>query len=142
VRLVADIVEVPPEIEPYTNLKGRLMVSHLMTGYRRAEKLFAMPALGSRKPLDLMAAMLEVCPRGEEKTELFAFLFLQRLPRELRVLLAKVDKKDPKALAEQADKLWGMHDFPVTITSVATDELMQEDGVVAAMRRDTGRPRR
>jgi hypothetical protein len=137
-RLVADIVEIPPEEEPYTTLKGRLMASHLMTGYRRAEKLFAMPALGSRKPSDLMAAMLEVCPRGEEKTELFAFLFLQRLPRELRVLLAKVDKKDPKALADQADELWGMHDFAGTIAPVVADELLQEDGVVAAVRRDAG----
>jgi hypothetical protein len=68
-------VEVPPESEQYTTLKSRLMVSHLMTSYRRAEKLFAMPGLGSRKPSDLMAAMLEVCPHREEKTELFASSF-------------------------------------------------------------------
>jgi hypothetical protein len=34
---------------------------------------------------------------------------LQRLPRELRILLARADHKDPKALAEEADNLWGMH---------------------------------
>jgi hypothetical protein len=72
-RLVADIVKVMPETEPYTSIKNRLMASHLMTGYRRAEKLFAMPPLGSRKPSDLMAAMLDIYPHGEEKTELFAF---------------------------------------------------------------------
>jgi hypothetical protein len=43
-----------------------------------------MPALGGRKPSELMAAMLETCPRG--------------LPR---VLLAKADHKDPKTLAHR-----------------------------------------
>jgi hypothetical protein len=40
--------------------------------------------------------MLEVCQRGEEKTNLFACLFLQRLPREIIVLLARVEHKYPK----------------------------------------------
>ncbi len=70
-----------------------------------------MPALGGRKPTELMAAMLETCPRGEEKTNLFACIFLQRLPREIRVLLAKADHKDPKTLAMQADELWAEADF-------------------------------
>jgi hypothetical protein len=69
-----------------------------------------MPPLGSRKPSEMMAAMLETCPRGEEKTNLFACIFLQRLPREIRVLLARVDHKDPKELAKQADELWALHD--------------------------------
>ncbi len=58
----------------------------------------------------MTAAMLETCPRGEEKTNLFACIFLQRLPREIRVLLARVDHKDPKELAKQADELWALHD--------------------------------
>ncbi len=37
--------------------------------------------------------MLETCPSGEEKTNLFACIFLQRLPREIRVLLAKATTK-------------------------------------------------
>ncbi len=69
-----------------------------------------MPALGGRKLSELMAAMLETCPRGEEKTNLFACIFLQTLPREIRVLLAKADHKDPKTLATQADELWALHD--------------------------------
>jgi hypothetical protein len=102
-RLVADIMEALPATEQYQVLKDRLLASHQLTGYQRAEKLFAMPALGARKPSNLMAAMLEGCPRGEEKTELFACLFLQRLPRELRILLARADHKDPKKLADEAE---------------------------------------
>jgi hypothetical protein len=81
-RLVADLVEAPPSAMPYSAIKGWLLSSHQMKGYQRAEKLFSMPALGSRNPSDLIAAMLEICPRGEEKTDLFACLFLQKLPRE------------------------------------------------------------
>jgi hypothetical protein len=88
-----------------------LVASHQLSDFQKAERLFQMPALGGRKPTELMAAMLETCPRGEEKTNLFACIFLQRLPREIRVLLAKADHKDPKTLAMQADELWAEADF-------------------------------
>jgi hypothetical protein len=101
-----------------------------VTGYQRAEKLFAMPSLEARKPSKLMAAILEICPRGEEKTELFACLFLQQLPRELRILLTRADHKDPKALADEANKLWGMHVTPADQLAA----LAVEEGTPAAMR--------
>jgi hypothetical protein len=114
-RMVADLVEQPPAATAYDDIKNRLVASHQLTDFQKAEKLFQMPALGSRKPSDLMAAMLETCPRGEEKSNLFACIFLQRLPREIRVLLANVDHKDPKALATRADELWSLHDNPVPL---------------------------
>jgi hypothetical protein len=84
-----------------------------------------------------MAAMLETCPRGEEKSNLFACIFLQRLPREIRVLLANVDHKDPKALATRADELWALHDNPGTSSS-STVAVVQPEGqeaeFVAAVR--------
>jgi len=104
--LVADIVEGEPSETPYDDIKQQRVASHQLSDFQKAERLFQMPALGSRKPLELMAAMLETCPRGEEKTNLFACIFLQRLPREIQILLAKADHKDPKTLATQADKLW------------------------------------
>jgi hypothetical protein len=109
-RLVADLVESPPTETPYDDIKTRLVASHQLSDFQKAERLFLMPPLGSRKPSEMMAAMLETCPRGEEKTNLFACIFLQRLPREIRVLLARVDHKDPKELAKQADELWALHD--------------------------------
>jgi hypothetical protein len=130
-RLVADLVETPPEQEPYQTLKDRLLASHQLTRYQRAERLFAMPALGSRKPSEMMAAMLEVCPRGEEKTDLFACLFLQRLPRELRVLLARADHKEPKALADHADELWAFHVAPTDHLATLTLEGPAEAPIAA-----------
>jgi hypothetical protein len=133
-RLVADIVETPPLMHQYTAIKERLLASHQLTGYQRAEKLFAMPCLGARKPSELMAAMLEICPRGEEKTELFACLFLKRLPSKLRILLARADHKDPKALADDADKLWGMHVTPADQLAALAVEVEQPESTLAAMR--------
>jgi hypothetical protein len=109
-RLVADLAESPPTETPYDDIKTRLVASHQLSDFQKAERLFLMPPLGSRKPSEMMAAMLETCPRGEEKTNLFACIFLQRLPREIRVLLARVVHKDPKELAKQADELWALHD--------------------------------
>jgi hypothetical protein len=107
--LMADLVEVPPQENQYTAIKGRLLTPHQMTPYQWADTLFVLPALVSRKSSDLMPAMLEICPRGEEEIKLFACLFLQRLLREIRVLLAKEDQKDLKALAEEADKIISLY---------------------------------
>jgi hypothetical protein len=95
---------------PYDDIKQRLVASHQLSDFQKVKRLFQMPALGGRKPSELMAAMLETCPRGKEKTNLFACIFLQRLPREIQVLLAKADHKDLKMLATQADELWALHD--------------------------------
>jgi hypothetical protein len=82
-----------------------------------------------------MSQMLEICPRGEERSQLFACLFLRRLPREIRVLLTKVDDKDPKALAEQADKLWALHAHDSVV--VAMQEVSLDDASINALKQQT-----
>jgi hypothetical protein len=68
-----------------------------------------MPALGGRKPSELLAAMLELCPRGHESNIFFTHLYLERLPAKLRIMLGEDDHQDPRGLAEKADKLWALH---------------------------------
>ncbi len=80
-----------------------------LTDFQRAEALFDMPALGGRKPSQLMAAMLKVCPEAAEKCILFPCLFLRQWPRQLRVLLAWADLSNLKGLAVQANVLWAHH---------------------------------
>jgi hypothetical protein len=75
-----------------------LWISRTLRGFSRC-RLSAVGAVG------IMAAMLETYPRSEEETNLIACIFLQHLPREIRVLLAKADHKDLKTLATQADEL-------------------------------------
>jgi hypothetical protein len=104
---------------PYDGIMERLVASHLLSHFQKAERLFLMPPLGSRKSSEMMAAMLETCPRGEEKTNLLACIFLQRLPGDIKVLLARVYKKELKELARQADELWALHDNNTSSGAVA-----------------------
>jgi hypothetical protein len=139
IRLVANIVEGKPSETPYDDIKQRLVASHQLSDFQKAERLFQMPALGGRKLSELMAAMLETCPRGEEKTNLFACIFLQRLPREIRVLLAKADHKDPKTLATQADELWALHNTSNSGGGVAAVQESSDSDFVAAISGDRRR---
>jgi hypothetical protein len=109
VRLVMDVVEVPPMVNPYEILKEQLL-SHLqLSEYERLDQLFIMPGMGSRKLSAMLAAMLELCSRGEENTRTFAGLYLHRLLRKLRILLAHEDLRDLKQLAARADVLHPHH---------------------------------
>jgi hypothetical protein len=68
-RLVLNLVTSPPEDEPYTSIKESLQSSHQLTDYQRIEQLLAMDALGSRRPSELLAHMLELCPTREETSK-------------------------------------------------------------------------
>jgi hypothetical protein len=79
-----------------------------------------LPPLGDRKPSVMLAEMLEYCPAGKSATAVLAYLFLQRLPREICVLLSEDDPADMLAIADKADRLIAMyvpqgHDACVTV---------------------------
>ncbi len=59
----------------------------------------------------MLAEMLKYCPAGESVTAVFVYLFLQRLPCEIRVLLSKDDPADMRAIADKVDRHIVMH-FP------------------------------
>jgi hypothetical protein len=108
------------------------MSSHELTLVQRAEKVMQMPDLGGQKPSQLLAAMLEWCPRGEEGSPFFVAAFLRRLPNELRVLLGHDDFSDMKAIAQKADALWQLcprSDQLAAIASCADDA----DGTIAGV---------
>ena len=109
IRLVLDVVTAPPDDDPYTTLKERLLSTHVKTDYQRIEEMLAMDSLGSRKPSEMLAHMLELCPAGEERTKFFAYHFLHRLPQELRIMLSEDDHQEVHQLARKADRLWAIH---------------------------------
>jgi len=123
VKLVSFLLEQPPTILPYTTLKQQLLATHQLTPYQQMEQLFNVEPLGGRKPSELLAAMLALCPKGEEQSSFFSFLFLQRLPRELRVLLAEDDHKNLRALADKADKLHALQAKQAFDCAAAVEEL-------------------
>jgi hypothetical protein len=121
-RQVADLLDVNKLVQPYVQLKERLMSSHELTPVQRAEKVMQMPDLGGQKPSQLLAAMLEWCPRGEEGSPFFVAAFLRRLPNELRVLLGHDDFSDMKAVLQKTDALWQLCPRNDQLAAIASGE--------------------
>ena len=125
-KKVVHIVTAPDPLRPYTVLKEALLTSHHMTDFQRVELLHAMEPLGGRKPSELLADMLELCPPTQHNNVFFAVLFLQRLPREIRVLLTHEDHTDLRRLAAHADCLvafgGGQQSGHAAITAEDTEE--------------------
>jgi hypothetical protein len=51
---------------------------------------------------------MELCPTGHEVSPFFLFLFLQRLPKELHLILGEDDHLDLHATGITADKFWSV----------------------------------
>jgi len=130
-KTVSDIVSNPPVLEAYECLKDRLLASVRISDYQKADRLMAMPTLGDRRPSDMMASMLDQCPRGWTTENLFKHLFLSRLPQHLRVLLRTRDTADLRALAETADELYDLH-LPSTVGQVNACLISSQDVPVLA----------
>jgi hypothetical protein len=107
VDMVSSMLRPEPDQESYGRLKAALVASHTMTDYQKVDKLMAMEPLGGRKPTELLAAMQKLRPPQDKA--FFAWAFIQRLPREVRVLLAQDDTLDMRKLAEKADALVALH---------------------------------
>ena len=45
----------------------------------------------------LLAEMLRLCPRCQDNNDLFNYLYLNKLQRELRAILTKADRQDRQA---------------------------------------------
>jgi len=136
---VADVIDQPPMQYQYTALKHRLLETHELSDYQKLEQLFKMGPLGGRRPSELLTAMLEFCPRGEESNRFFTHMFLQRLPAELRILLGEDDHRDPRPLAVKADQLWAVNGAKAAhIAAVASGE-PEPASVAAVAARQTSR---
>jgi hypothetical protein len=100
---VRHVVEAEPDENSYTNLKDGLLASHVMTDYQKIDKLLQLEPLNGRKPSNMLVDMERLKPADNE--QYFAFMFLQRLPREVRVLLSGDPIANMRLLAEKADAL-------------------------------------
>ena len=147
IRLVLDVITNPPDIAPYTFLRQRLLGTHLKTDYQRIEELSLIGQLGDRKPSQLLAQMLEICPVSEHRSKFFIFHFLQRLPQELRIMLGDDDHQDIQQVAAKADRLWALHGHRHhgAVAAIAAPDPQQHINAVTSGRggrgRDNGRGR-
>jgi hypothetical protein len=148
VHLVRHVLHDDTGPKSYNWLRTSLLASHSISNYQKMEWMMRLPPLGDRKPSVMLAEMLEFCPAGEATTAVFAFLFLQRLPREIRALLSEDGPADMRAIAKKADRLIAMHvpQSHESCTAVAAEDVADDSDVVAALqgarsRREKGHKR-
>jgi hypothetical protein len=105
--MVRHIVEEEPDATSFRRLREALVASHILSDYQRIDCLVTMEPLNGRKPSEMLAAMNKLKPADDK--HYFAYFFLQRLPREVRILLSQELVADMRAPAEKADALMALH---------------------------------
>jgi hypothetical protein len=103
-RKLTHLLSAPPD-DCYTALKAALLSTCQLTEMQKAERLFTMEDLGSRRPSDFLAEMRELVQPGDDRTHLFAMLFLCRLPESIRSQLTEDDHANLTELASKADRI-------------------------------------
>ncbi|KAM7306582.1 uncharacterized protein ISCGN_010285 [Ixodes scapularis] len=104
---VRDIVISPPDQEPYEHLKRELIRRTTASEQRRLQQLITAEELGDRKPSQLLRRMTHLLgsQASLRYSSLLRELFLQRLPSDVRRILATSSNIPLDDLAELADKI-------------------------------------
>lgn len=132
-RKVQHVISAGSNAGCFDRLKEALVASHQMTPYQKAEKLDTLPPLGNRAPSDLLVEMLQYCPPDEQATHLFAYAFLRRMPREVRILLSEDDPADMHTMAKKADRLCSFHVAQSHDTGVYSMESLEDNNNINAV---------
>jgi hypothetical protein len=115
-RLVANLMDSLPAELMYNFLKDQLLASHQLTDIQKVELLVDMPALGDQKPTQLLAAMIEACPRGQKDS-----VFFWKQAANVKILLAYLDHTCLKEFATASDQLVAMRTGLAAVTAEEAD---------------------
>ena len=137
---VRDLILSPPVSTPFDTLKQQLIERTAASEQRRLQQLFHAEELGDRKPSQLLRRMQQLMgdtPTATDNTFLRE-LFLQRLPPNVRMVLASTDTgKNLVDLAQLADKIMEVAAPPIaTVTTTSSlSEVAQLRSEVVELRR-------
>jgi len=103
-KLARDILYIP-DLPPnaYELLKEQLLCLYDKGEKDRCRRLLSMPPLGGRRPSELMAEMLQLCPRDDVDGKIIRYMFLSRLT--MQSMLGENDTSSIPDLAARADAL-------------------------------------
>ena len=122
---VRDLLLRPPEDTPYDTLKTELVKRTAASEQRKLQQLISWEELGDRKPTQLLRRMQQllgdkVGTADVPSSSFLRELFLQRLPSNVRMVLASTDTSmDLNKLAELADKVMEVATPTGTVTHVS-----------------------
>ncbi|ETW97053.1 MAG: hypothetical protein ETSY2_45280 [Candidatus Entotheonella gemina] len=87
---VRDLLLKPPADDPYDTLKAELIKCTAASEQRKLQQLISGEELGDRKPTQLLRRMQQLLGdhTAEANTTFLRALFLQRLPSNVRMVLA------------------------------------------------------
>ena len=159
---VRDLLLKPPTDNPYATLKAELIKRTAASEQRKLQQLISGEELGDRKPTQLLRRMQQLLGdklgTSADANTFVRELFLQRLPPNVRMVLASADATmDLNKLADMADKVMEVATPTVSaITDTRADssevkqlreEVARLADLVASLstrsrRRSTSRPRR
>ena len=132
---VRDLLLNPPEDRPYDTLKTQLIKRTTASTQRKLQQLISGEELGDRKPSQLLRRMQQLLGGTTDATPFLRELFLQRLPANVRMVLASIDSSmDLTKLAELADKvrevstptIANVSDPPPTAAAVSTSSEVKQ----------------
>jgi hypothetical protein len=127
-----------PSWRTHTELCRRLLAAHHLTNTQWVEQLFSLQPLATQKLLELLAEMLCLCLWGQEKKAFLNCLFLNKQPKELRILFSEGNMADKQALGAGGDLFAAhnskhAHDVVAVVAAVSLLEQEGEETMVAAV---------
>jgi hypothetical protein len=137
------VTEKKPPKDSYGKLKAPLVASHTLTQFQQVDRLVNMEGLGGRNQSKLITVMDKLKPKDPNR--FYAYYFLQRMPRVVRILLAHDDLQDMRALAEKADLLMALYQLQAHVSAVHAakpQEPAEDSEAVAAVISKANKKRR
>ena len=142
---VRDLLLKPPDDRPYDVLKTQLVKRTAASEQHKLQQLISGEELGDRKPTQLLRRMQQLLGNklgSADSTSFLRELFLQRLPANIRMVLASTDDTmELSKLAELADRV--LEVAMPTISAISSPHpespTTKESSVVKQLREEVAR---